>query len=141
MEINLRNLYPNVYHTDEWIEVSEEIWEVFRASERAEAARTRQMYRYKAQYSLDRGDGLENCVLKKPPTPLEVLEKQEVQTEIYTALTELTPKQARRIYACYYLEMKRVEVAQAEQVCPSRISDSIQTGFRRLAKQLAELRP
>ena len=40
-----------------------------RAAERAEAAYERKMYRYKAQYSLDCENGIENAVLLKPQTP------------------------------------------------------------------------
>ena len=52
-KINLRELYPNVYTTDFFVDVTEEVMETIRAAERAEAAYERKMYRYKAQYSLD----------------------------------------------------------------------------------------
>ena len=45
--------------------------ETIRAAERAEAAYERKMYRYKAQYSLDCENGIENAVLLKPQTPEE----------------------------------------------------------------------
>ena len=52
-KINLRELYPDIYTTDFFVDVTEEVMETIRAAERAEAAYERKMYRYKAQYSLD----------------------------------------------------------------------------------------
>ncbi len=65
-KINLRELYPDVYTTDFFVDVTEEVMETIRAAERAEAAYERKMYRYKAQYSLDCENGIENAVLLKP---------------------------------------------------------------------------
>ena len=52
-KVNLRDLYPDVYKTDHFVEVTEDVLEAIRATERAEAAYDRRMYRYKAHYSLD----------------------------------------------------------------------------------------
>ena len=57
-KINLRELYPDVYTTDFFVDVTEEVMETIRAAERAEAAYERKMYRYKAQYSLDCENGM-----------------------------------------------------------------------------------
>ena len=64
-KINLRELYPDVYTTDFFVDVTEEVMETIRAAERAEAAYERKMYRYKAQYSLDCENGIENAVLSR----------------------------------------------------------------------------
>ena len=60
--INLRELYPDVYKSDTLVEVTEEVLDVIQASDRAEAAYKRRMYRYKAQYSLDCNNGIEKVV-------------------------------------------------------------------------------
>ena len=58
--INLKQYYP--FCTDDiFVEVSDEIVETFLLDKRAEAARERKMYRYKAFYSLDCDDGIENA--------------------------------------------------------------------------------
>ena len=49
-KINLREFYPDIYTTDFFVDVTEEVMETIRAAERAEAAYERKMYRYKAQY-------------------------------------------------------------------------------------------
>mgnify|MGYP003271718109 CR=1 FL=1 len=62
-KVNLRELYPDIYKTDVFIEVSSEVQEVFLTDKRAEAARQRQMYNYKAYYSLDCDNGIEKQVV------------------------------------------------------------------------------
>ena len=79
-KINLRELYPNVYTTDFFVDVTEEVMETIRAAERAEAAYDRRMYRYKAYYSLDCDNGIENAVLLKPQTPEMVLEENSFRS-------------------------------------------------------------
>ena len=76
-KVNLRDLYPDVYKTDAFLEVTDEVQAVFQSDERAEAAYERKMYRYKAQYSLDCENGIENAVLRKLETPEMLLEEKQ----------------------------------------------------------------
>ena len=133
-KINLRELYPNVYTTDFFVDVTEEVMETIRAAERAEAAYERKMYRYKAQYSLDCENGIENAVLLKPQTPEMLLEEKQFQEQVYAAVMKLPEKQAKRIYARYYLGMTVNEIAEVEGVDPSRVRDSIRRGLKQLGK-------
>jgi hypothetical protein len=94
-KINLRELYPDVYTTDFFVDVTEEVMETIRAAERAEAAYERKMYRYKAQYSLDCENGIETAVLLKPQTPEMVLEEKQFQEQVYTTVMKL-PKNRQR---------------------------------------------
>ena len=57
--INLRDYYP-FYTSDCFMEVSEEVAEMFKEFDRKEAAYRLRTYRHKAYYSLDRDDGLEH---------------------------------------------------------------------------------
>ena len=75
-KVNLRDLYPDVYKNDYLVEVTEDVLETIRAAERAEAAYDRRMYRYKAHYSLDCDNGIENAILTKPQTPEMLLERK-----------------------------------------------------------------
>ena len=133
-KVNLRDLYPDVYKNDHFVEVTEDVLETIRAAERAEAAYDRRMYRYKAQYSLDCENGIENAVLLKPQTPEMVLEEKQFQEQVYAAVMKLPEKQAKRIYARYYLGMRVSEIATAEGVDQSRVRDSIRRGLKQLAK-------
>ena len=62
-KVNLRDLYPDIYKNDYFVEVTEDVLETIRAAERAEAAYDRRMYRYKAYYSLNCDNGIENSVI------------------------------------------------------------------------------
>ena len=71
------------------MEVTDEVQEVFQSDERAEAAYERIMYRYKAQYSLDCENGIENAVLRKLETPEMLLEEKQLREQIYSAVMAL----------------------------------------------------
>ena len=133
-KINLRELYPDVYTTDFFVDVTEEVMETIRAAERAEAAYDRKMYRYKAYYSLDCDNGIENAILMKPQTPEMLLEEKQLREQLYIAVMALPEKQAKRIYARYYLGMTVNEIAEVEGVDPSRVRDSIRRGLKQLGK-------
>ena len=60
--INLKDYYP-YYTQDTFVEVTDELLAVFEEFVRAESAYERKKYRYKAHYSLDRGDGIEHNIL------------------------------------------------------------------------------
>ena len=133
-KVNLRDLYPDVYKNDHFVEVTEDVLETIQSAERAEAAYDRRMYRYKAHYSLDCDNGIENAVLLKPQTPEMVLEEKQFQEQVYAAVMKLPEKQAKRIYARYYLGMTVNEIAEVEGVDPSRVRDSIRRGLKQLEK-------
>ncbi len=135
-KVNLRELYPDIYKTDFFIEVSSEVQDVFLTDQRAEAARQRQMYNYKAYYSLDCDNGIEKQVVYQPPTPEMFLEEKQLREQLYSAVMALPEKQAKRIYARFYLGMTVKEIAQTEGVDLSRVYDSIQRGLKCLAKNL-----
>ena len=118
-KVNLRDLYPDVYKTDHFVEVTEDVLETIRSAERAEATYDRRMYRYKAHYSLDCDNGIENEILLKPQAPEMLLEEKQLWEQIY---------------ARYYLGMRVSEIAAAESVDPSRVCDSIRRGLKRLGK-------
>ena len=133
-KVNLRDLYPDVYKNDHFVEVTEDVLETIRAAERAEAAYDRRMYRYKAHYSMDCDNGIENAILMKPQTPEMLLEEKQFQEQVYVAVMKLPEKQAKRIYARYYLGMTVNEIAEVEGVDPSRVRDSIRRGLKQLVK-------
>ena len=115
-KVNLRELYPDIYKTDVFIEVSSEVQEVFLTDKRAEAARQRQMYNYKAYYSLDCDNGIEKQVVYQPPTPEMLMEEKQLREQLYSAVMALPEKQAKRIYARFYLGMTVKEIAKTEGV-------------------------
>ena len=133
--INLRDYYP-FYTSDCFMEVSEEVAEMFKEFERREAAYRLRTYRHKAYYSLDREDGLEHEDVFVALSPHELYERKVTMQELHAAIASLPDKQAKRIYAHFILGMSQAEIAQAEKVAKSRVSESIQCGLRSLEKIL-----
>ena len=92
------------------------------------------MYNYKAYYSLDCDNGIEKQVVYQPPTPEMLMEEKQLREQLYSAVMALPEKQAKRIYARFYLGMTVKEIAKTEGVDLSRVYDSIQRGLKWLAK-------
>ena len=135
-KINLRDLYPDVYKTDVFVEVAEEVLAAIQGQQQADAAYERRKFRHKAHYSLNWGDGIETDALARPLTPEEVLEQKQLREELYAALMQLPAIQARRIYARFYLDMTVAEIARIEGVDRRRVWDSIRRGLKKLAHLL-----
>ena len=67
-------------------------------------------------------------------TPEMVLEEKQFQEQVYATVMKLPEKQAKRIYARYYLGMTVNEIAEVEGVDQSRVRDSIRRGLKQLVK-------
>lgn len=132
-EINLRELYPDIYSADIFVEVTDEVWAAIQTSQRVEAKYERQKFRYKAYYSLDHGDGIEGCLLVQPLAPENIIENKWLYIELQNAIRKLPPAQRRRIYARFYLGRTIAEIARKERVDQRRVGKSIQCGLERLA--------
>ena len=89
-KINLRELYPDVYKTDVFVDVAEEVLAAIRGQEKDDAAYERRKFRHKAHYSLNREDGIENDALNRPLIPEEILEQKQLREEVYAALMQRT---------------------------------------------------
>ena len=127
--INLRDVYP-FYRSDLFVEVSQDVAEAMTTAARRESNASRQMYRYKAQYSLNRGDGIEHSSLHFAPSPAELYEEKEEIEALYAALATLPEKQGRRVFAHYILGVSKAELAWAEGVSKAAVGESIRTGFQ-----------
>lgn len=135
-QINLRDFYPDIYKTDELLEVSDEIYSTLLTTMRAEAAYERQKYRYKAHYSLDCNDGIERNLLLDELTPEKILENKERNEMLYLALKKLSNKQVERLCAHYIFGVSKAEIARQEHVCESAIRDSINSALKHLFENL-----
>ncbi len=107
---------------------------VFLADKRAEAHYLRQMYNYKAHYSLNCDNDIEKAVVQHPPIPEEILEDRQFCDQLYAAVMELPHKQAKWIYAQFYLGMTVKKIAQAEGGDLGWVYKSIKPGLKHLAK-------
>jgi len=135
-KINLRDYYPDFYTTDCMIEVPDEVAALMAAYERAEAAYYLWRYRHKAYYSLDRGDGIENDILVVSLSPCEIYERKVTVEQLHAAIAALPYKQAKRIYAYYFLNMSKNTIARTEGVSKAVVGEAIERGLRNMEKFL-----
>ncbi|NCD04242.1 MAG: sigma-70 family RNA polymerase sigma factor [Clostridia bacterium] len=138
-KINLKKYYPNFYKTDYIIEVPDEVATLMDTYERTEAAYYLRRYRHKAYYSLDRGDGIEHEILFVAYTPCEIYERKVTTEQLHAAISALPDKQAKRIYAHYFMGMSKSAIAKAEGVGESAVRDSINRALQNIEKILKQI--
>jgi len=145
--INLRDIFPE-YTLDCFIEVPDsdattflasltrEIADVYIAFQRTENNYILRTYRNRAWYSLDCGDDIEADTLYPIQSPESIFEANANQQALYAALMNLPEKQARRIYAHYFLRMSKAEIARAEGLAERTVGQTIERGIANLKKYL-----
>ena len=78
-------------------------------------------------------------MVQHPLTPEEILEDKQLRDQLYAAVMELPDKQAKWIYARFYLGMTVKEIAKVEGVDLSWVYKSIKRGLKRLRKKLQKV--
>ena len=138
-EINLREHYPDFYKTDYIIEVPDEVAAIMLECDRLEAAYRQRTYYHKAYYSLDRGDGIEYEALFLSMSPCEIYERKVTMEQLYAAIASLPDKQAKRIYARYFLDLDTKAIAKSEGISVTAVNSSIQRGLRNMERFLKNI--
>lgn len=133
MLINLRDFYP-FYTCDAFIDVPDEIGAVLLESKRLEKNFIDRLIYHKAYYSLDCEDGIENDAVDKPLTPEELYIDREEKAQLYAAFSRLPDKQAKRLYAFFFLGMSKTAIAKTEGVTVKTVCESIVRGLETLKK-------
>ena len=136
--INLRDYYP-FYQHDIYVDVPDELAEAMNQWERAEKAYARKRRWHRAHYSLDFVDDIERHILFVSDSPDVRFEKKVRLEQLYAALAALPDKQAKRIYAHYFLGLSKAQIARSEGVGKMTIGESIASGLRRLEIALKKL--
>ena len=136
--INLRDFYPWYTH-DEFVDVPDIVAEELFADRRYQKAHRQRMKRNKAYYSLDAGDGIENSAIHVDLSPHEVMEYKHRFCRLCCALNSLPETQGRRVEAHYILGKSITDIAKAEGVSKSSVSESISAGLRSMKKYLQNL--
>ena len=134
--INLKDIYPHYFTEDKWIDVPDELAQIFADYAKAEETYERTKRRYKATYSLDREDGIERNILFVSLSPHELYERKLTQEQLHSAIASLPDKQAKRIYAHFFLGMSKTAIARAEGVSKVSVSESIERGLCSIEKFL-----
>lgn len=133
--INLEGYYP-CYTQDTFVEVPDELLIIFEEYTRAEAAYERKKYRYKAHYSLDRDDVIEHDILFVSLSLDEIYERKLTREQLHAAIASLPDKQAKQIYAHYFVGMSKTAIANAEGVSEKAVRISIERGLHTIEKYL-----
>ncbi len=137
IKINLRDYYPFYTH-DNFIELEDIIVSTLKAFELLEKAYRKRTNRHRAYYSLDLND-VQRDIMLIVLTPPEIYEKKTTIQELYAALNSISDKQAKRIYAHYFLGMSKYAIAKSEGVDESAVRRSIEAGLLRMGKILRNL--
>ena len=145
--INLRDLYPE-YELDCFVDVldgdmetyiaamTKEIADVYVEFQRVENAYQRRKYRYRAHFSLDCGDGIENDAIYHSPSPEELFMDRLTREELSDALDTLPEPQSRRIKAFYLDGISKADIARAEGISEKNVRQSIGRGLSSLQKRI-----
>ncbi|RJE47926.1 RNA polymerase subunit sigma-24 [Dehalobacter sp. MCB1] len=133
--INLRDYYP-FYQFDFFVEVADEIASSLKLFKLSEKAYQLRIYRHKAYYSLDRGDGIEQEIVFISLSPQEIYERKVTNRELYAAINSLPEKQAKRIYAYFFLGISKAAIARADGIGESAVRESIERGLKNIEKFL-----
>lgn len=131
--INLRDYYPH-NKSDFFIEVTETVAESLKQFNQKEHSDYERRRIHRAYYSLDAGDGIEGDVAFLILSPEEIFERKLNNQELYAIINSLPEKQAKRIYAHFFLDMSKTQIAQIEGVGESTIRDSINRGLQNMGK-------
>ena len=133
--INLKDFYP-FYQEDCFIDVSDALAELFRRDKATEATLRRKQRFHQAYFSLDRNDGIEKKIVYISRSPEEIYERKVTREQLHAAMETLTNRQARRIYAHFFLGISKADIARNEGVRTQLISESIGRGLKRIEHYL-----
>ena len=138
--INLRWIYPHYRH-DEFVEVSDEVWEVMRQAQREMNNYERRKVYHRAYYSLDAYSWTENYALEHGRSPRKFFWSARNGPPICGCwllcrrpLAHATPTQARRVRAYYIAGISQPEISRREGVHSSKVSVAIRRGLRNMRR-------
>jgi len=136
--INIRDLYPS-YKCNCFIDVPDEVSELIKTIKRERETRARYKRRNKIEFlslDCDGTDVIQMNIMDKPLLPCEVAVHKEQTAALHAAIAKLPDKQAKRIYAYYFLDMSYAEISTAEGVDERSVRENIQRGLNNLVKNL-----
>ncbi|WP_406241817.1 sigma-70 family RNA polymerase sigma factor [Tissierella carlieri] len=136
--INLKNYYDHI-GIDTYIDVPDEVFNIFEEYRKAEQAYQSRIRYHKAYYSLDRGDGIEHSALFVSLSPDEIYERKLTSEQLHAAIATLPDKQAKRIYAHFFMNMSKAAIAKVEGVNKSQVTRSINRGLAQIEKFLKNI--
>ena len=127
--VNFKKYYDHIT-TDTYHDVPDEVFNILEEYRKAEQAYHSKINYHNAYYSLDRNDGIEHSALFVSLSPDEIYERKLTTEQLHAAIATLPDKQAKRIYAHYFLGMSKAAIAKAEGVSKATIGQSIKAALK-----------
>lgn len=137
-KINLKDYYPHCTE-DYYIDVPEEMAELLRFYNAKEATNERKLRYHKAWVSLDQHEGYERDILYVSLSPEEIYERKVTREQLHAAMETLTDKQAKRIYAHFFLGLSKSDIARTEGISREAVCESIDQGLEKIERSLKKL--
>ena len=134
MFVNLKDFYPQIYTADLFCELPEEIVAAIKQSIRENHAYNERRRVHRAYYSLSSIP--EKELIFFVASPEDLFEQEWTRRVLYTAIRQLPPKQASRLYAHYFLGLTKSEIARMEGIAPGTVKQSIEQALKKLKKYL-----
>ncbi len=135
--INLKDYYP-FYLSDSYIEVPDDIVQLLKQFKHKDHADYERRRVHGAYYSLDADDGIGKAIVLFALSPEEIYEQKLSIQELYAAINSLPEKQAKRIFAYFFLGLSKTRIAQIEGVNKSQISRSIERALKNIKTSLKD---
>ena len=135
--INLRKYYPEYYARDCLIEVTDEIAAAMKPHSLEDATHARRMRRNKV-LSLDACEGIEHFALRLVPSPEDLLMQKIMVERLYEAIGQLTPGQAKRVDAYYFLGKCKVKIGREEGRSKAAVGEAIFRALERMKRYYEE---
>lgn len=126
--VNFKKYYDHIT-TDTYHDVPDRVFDILEEYRKAEQAYHSKINYHKAYYSLDRDDGIEHSALFVSLSPDEIYERKLTREQLHAAIATLSDKQAKRIYAHYFLGMSKTAIAKAEGVSKATIGQSLNSAL------------
>lgn len=131
--VNFKKYYDHIT-TDTYHDVPDEVFNILEEYRKAEQAYQSRIRYHKAYYSLDRDDGIEHNALFVSLSPDEIYERKLTTEQLHTAIATLPDKQAKRIYAHYFMGMSKASIAKTEGVSEAAVRVGIEKALMNLEK-------
>jgi len=138
--INLRDFYY-WYKEDTFVDITDEMFEAMKAADRQQEAYKRRTCRYKAYYSLDRNDGIENLAIHRMHSPEVLCINNEATRELFANICMLPGIQQRRLKAYYFSDLKYWQIAEHEGVSQGSVCSSVKSALKNLKKLITNNHP
>lgn len=132
-KINLKAYYAHITE-DIYLDIPDEVFNIFEEYRKAEQAYQSRIRYHKAYYSLNRDDGIEHSALFVSLSPDEIYERKLTREQLHAAIATLPDKQAKRIYAHYFLGMSKAAITKAEGVSEAAVRIGIEKALMNLEK-------